>query len=109
MEMKAHAYSPSSCGKSDEKPSLIHTRPSRRDGWPGDGYRLFRLSAGKHPRQRGDYRGIGDELLKLRDGYVHVRSSREPKDKACTGGAAGTSYMNIILGYEITSKGSLRG
>ena len=41
MEMKAHAYSPSSCGKSDEKPSLIHTRPSRRDG-----YRLFRLSAG---------------------------------------------------------------
>ena len=46
MEMKAHAYSPSSCGKSDEKPSLIHTRPSRRDGWPGDGYRLFRLSAG---------------------------------------------------------------
>ena len=41
MEMKAHAYSPSSCGKSDEKPSLIHTRPSRRDG-----YRLFRLSGG---------------------------------------------------------------
>tara|TARA_B100000683_G_C12200917_1_gene436558 strand:+ start:93 stop:398 length:306 start_codon:yes stop_codon:yes gene_type:complete len=37
----SNAYSPSSCGKSDEKPSLIHTRPSRRDG-----YRLFRLSAG---------------------------------------------------------------
>ena len=37
MEMKAHAYSPSSCGKSDEKPSLIHTRPSRRDGYRLEG------------------------------------------------------------------------
>ena len=50
MEMKAHAYSPSSCGKSDEKPSLIHTRPSRRDGEarPKAGAIEGRLNA-RHP------------------------------------------------------------